>query len=68
MEQAGDLSRLWQDLTFALPLAPPSLLPPSLGENNDGAGAAFKGGLDSADGHGLGRVSGQLRVPPQLLE
>lgn len=45
-----------------------SFLPPSLGENNYGASAAFEGRLDGADGDGLGRVSGQLGVSPQLLK
>lgn len=45
-----------------------SSLPPSLGENDYGASAAFEGRLDSANGYSLRRVSGQLGMSPQLLK
>lgn len=45
-----------------------SVLPPSLGENNEGTSAAFEGWLDSADSYSLRVVSGHFGVSPQLLE
>lgn len=61
----------WRTLTFGtriVSLLSVSFLPSSLGENNYGAGAAFEGGLNGSDSHSLWGVSGQLGVPPQLLE
>lgn len=45
-----------------------SVLPSSLGQNNDCTSAAFKGRLHGTDGHGLCGVSGEVRVSPQLFE
>lgn len=42
--------------------------PASLGEHDDGAGAALEGSLDSADGDGLRGVAGQMSDAAQLLE
>lgn len=57
---------------FALPpaLAPlfVSLLPPSFGEDNDGASAAFEGCFDRTDGYCLWGVSSELGMSPQLFK
>lgn len=42
--------------------------PASLGEHDDGAGAALEGSLNSADGDGLRGVTGQMSDATQLLE
>lgn len=49
------------------PQAPP-LLPASLGEHNKGAGAAFEGGLNSANSYGIRRITCQKGGAPQLLK
>ena len=43
-------------------------VPASLGEHDDGAGAALERSLDSTDGSGLCGVTGQVRGATQLLE
>lgn len=71
----GEQITCWRENQDTLPsgpgsfhLYPPSFLPPSLGENNNGTSAAFEGRLDGTDSYGLGGVSGQVGVSPQLLE
>ena len=48
--------------------APRRPLPAGLGEHNDGAGAAFEGGLHGAYGSRLGGIAGQPSQAPELLE
>lgn len=61
---------LWYSyLTFRFNIAaPPSFLPPSLSENNDGTSTAFEGCFNSSHCYSLGGVSGQVGTFPQLLE
>lgn len=47
---------------------PSPTLPAGLCENNDGASAAFKGGLHGSHGHGLRGVSGQAGMASQVLK
>ena len=42
--------------------------PASLGEHDDGAGAALEGSLDGTDSDGFCGVTGQMRGATQLLE
>lgn len=42
--------------------------PASLGEHDDGAGAALEGSLDGSDGDGLRGVAGQMGDAAQLLK
>lgn len=46
----------------------PSFSPASLGEDNDGAGAALEGGLDGSNSDGLCGVTSQMGGATQLLE
>lgn len=44
------------------------VIPASLGEHNDSAGAALEGSLYGSNGDGLRGVTGQVRGAPQFLE
>lgn len=44
------------------------ILPASLGEHNDGAGAALEGGFYCANGHWLCGVAGQVGDATELLK